>query len=130
MSTLFWLIVHVHALYYRHSKIVTEQTTREKILSNQPRVPIATVSANRTASAIVKLKPVTPPQNENSSSSTASSTSSGETSNTPSPGSAPKPRRVLPEHEGRYKITLPMGTTKRSKEILAKKAICMLIVKY
>lgn len=32
------------------------------------------------------------------------------------------PRRVLPEHEGRYKITLPAGTTERSKQILAKKA--------
>lgn len=32
-------------------------------------------------------------------------------------------RRVLPEHEGRYKITLPSGTTERSKQILAKKAI-------
>lgn len=32
-------------------------------------------------------------------------------------------RRVLPEHEGRYKITLPSGTTERSKEILAKKAM-------
>lgn len=39
-------------------------------------------------------------------------------------GVQPKPaRRVLPEHEGRYKITLPSGTTKRSKEILAKKAM-------
>lgn len=39
--------------------------------------------------------------------------------------SQPKPaRRVLPEHEGRYKITLPSGTTERSKEILAKKAMC------
>lgn len=35
----------------------------------------------------------------------------------------PQPRRVLPEHEGRYKITLPSGTTQRSKEILAKKAL-------
>lgn len=32
------------------------------------------------------------------------------------------PRRVLPEHEGKYKITLPAGTTERSKQILAKKA--------
>lgn len=32
-------------------------------------------------------------------------------------------RRVLPEHEGRYKITLPAGTTPRSKQILAKKAM-------
>lgn len=36
------------------------------------------------------------------------------------------PRRVLPEHEGRYKITLPSGSTERSKQILAKKAICKL----
>lgn len=34
-------------------------------------------------------------------------------------------RRVLPEHEGRYKITLPAGTTQRSKEILQKKAMRM-----
>ena len=33
-------------------------------------------------------------------------------------------RRVLPEHEGKYKIKLPSGTTKRSKEILAKKEKC------
>lgn len=33
-------------------------------------------------------------------------------------------RRVLPEHEGRYKITLPSGSTQRSKQILAKKAHC------
>lgn len=37
----------------------------------------------------------------------------------------PKPaRRVLPEHEGQYKIVLPTGTTPRSKEILAKRALC------
>ncbi len=36
----------------------------------------------------------------------------------------PKPaRRVLPEHEGAYKIVLPQGTTQRSKEILAKRAL-------
>ena len=35
-----------------------------------------------------------------------------------------QPRRVLPEHEGGYKITLPTGSTTRSKEILAKKAMC------
>lgn len=34
------------------------------------------------------------------------------------------PRRVLPEHEGRYKITLPSGSTERSKQILAKHAEC------
>lgn len=36
----------------------------------------------------------------------------------------PKPaRRVLPEHEGQYKIVLPTGTTQRSREILEKRAL-------
>ncbi|KAL7041661.1 hypothetical protein ACKWTF_000846 [Chironomus riparius] len=30
------------------------------------------------------------------------------------------PRRVLPEHEGKYKVSLPKGFTKKSREILAK----------
>jgi Family of unknown function (DUF5577) len=34
-----------------------------------------------------------------------------------------KPRRVLPEHEGKYKIKLPTGTTERSKEILKKASL-------
>lgn len=42
------------------------------------------------------------------------------------PLSAVKPRRVLPEHEGKYKIKLPSGTTERSKQILAKQAKCKL----
>lgn len=37
-------------------------------------------------------------------------------------------RRVLPEHEGRYKITLPSGSTERSKQILAKQALCKQIL--
>lgn len=42
---------------------------------------------------------------------------------------AKKPaRRVLPEHEGRYKITLPSGSTERSKQILAKQALCKQII--
>lgn len=34
------------------------------------------------------------------------------------------PRRVLPEHEGRYKVTLPSGSTERSKQILSKRDAC------
>lgn len=37
-------------------------------------------------------------------------------------------RRVLPEHEGRYKITLPSGSTERSKQILAKQALCKQVI--
>lgn len=32
----------------------------------------------------------------------------------------PSVRRVLPEHEGKYKISLPKGSTKKSRDILAK----------
>lgn len=40
------------------------------------------------------------------------------------PSQSKPARRVLPEHEGRYKVTLPAGTTERSKQILAKRAMC------
>jgi Family of unknown function (DUF5577) len=29
-------------------------------------------------------------------------------------------RRVLPEHEGKYKVSLPKGSTKKTRDILAK----------
>jgi hypothetical protein len=35
-----------------------------------------------------------------------------------------KVRRVLPEHEGRYKITMPSGSTPRTQKILAKQGLC------
>lgn len=38
------------------------------------------------------------------------------------PTTIAKARRVLPEHEGKYKIVLPKGCTTRSKEILAKRS--------
>lgn len=37
---------------------------------------------------------------------------------------AKKVRRVLPEHEGRYKITMPSGSTPRTQKILAKQGLC------
>ncbi|XP_063237507.1 uncharacterized protein C19orf47-like [Bacillus rossius redtenbacheri] len=36
---------------------------------------------------------------------------------------AKKARRVLPEHEGGYKVTMPAGTTARTQQILKKKAL-------
>jgi len=35
-----------------------------------------------------------------------------------------KVRRVLPEHEGHYKITMPSGSTPRTQKILAKQELC------
>lgn len=100
--------------------MVSEQSKRDRVLCIQPKVPIATVTAN-TSSAVVRMKPKVSVNTVIVHSE--SSSSSSENSNGSPPG-IKKARRVLPEHEGKYKITLPMGTTKRSQEILAKKASC------
>ncbi|KFB36120.1 AGAP007811-PA-like protein [Anopheles sinensis] len=97
----------------RHAKRVAEQSAREKVLSvpeNEPGVPVATVSGTpNTGTGSNVRKPEKP-------ATTARAVSSiGPVS------SEPKPRRVLPEHEGKYKITLPTGSTARSRQILEKK---------
>ncbi|XP_055902241.1 uncharacterized protein C19orf47 [Eupeodes corollae] len=93
----------------RHSKHVSEQTAREKVLSSENPLPVATVVANPIARDVKTIE-----NNKNHKS----------TLSTNSVLPLPKvPRRVLPEHEGKYKIKLPSGTTERSKEILAKKAM-------
>lgn len=106
----------------RHAKTVHDQYRRDKVMK----------ASNATTGHEIKL-----PTGKVGSSSTSTSSSAAPASNivkiTPRPATeikkpesvvsvAPKPRRVLPEHEGRYKITLPSGTTPRSKDILAKKS--------
>lgn len=94
----------------RHAKNVSDQTAREKVLNTE--VPVATVAANPALPLEknkIRLRP----------SSTISTTTS---SAVVAPLPPVKPRRVLPEHEGKYKIKLPSGTTERSKQILAKQA--------
>ena len=91
----------------RHSKQVHDQYTREKVIKaseTKAAIPTAKVAASK----VVKISPRPAPESSEKSQSVVSV--------------APKPRRVLPEHEGRYKITLPSGTTPRSKDILAKKS--------
>uniref|UniRef100_A0A1B0DND9 DUF5577 domain-containing protein n=1 Tax=Phlebotomus papatasi TaxID=29031 RepID=A0A1B0DND9_PHLPP len=91
----------------RHAKIVHDQNTRERVLA-MDKVPVAAVSGNPVSSKMIKLPPkkVSPDSRD-----------ANQISLPPS-----KPRRVLPEHEGKYKVTLPSGTTPRSKEILSKRA--------
>lgn len=90
-------------------------------------IPIAAVSAvakerkiilNSTVSRSMRSEVTPSPTAASAATNNSSSVSHGVLL-------AKQPRRVLPEHEGRYKITLPSGTTKRSQEILAKKAMCM-----
>lgn len=107
----------------RHSKLVHDQYRRDKVLkasevksvpptakvvASEVRRSSAVVSSS-SASNIVKIQP---------------RAAAAEVVKKPEAvvAVAPKPRRVLPEHEGRYKITLPSGTTPRSKDILAKKS--------
>ncbi|XP_073824128.1 uncharacterized protein [Musca autumnalis] len=95
----------------RHAKNVSDQTAREKVLNTE--VPVAAVAANPALPLDknkIRLRP----------SSTVSTTTTSSAVVAPLP--PVKPRRVLPEHEGKYKIKLPSGTTERSKQILAKQA--------
>ncbi|CAD6997895.1 uncharacterized protein LOC101457644 isoform X2 [Ceratitis capitata] len=112
----------------RHAKTVSDQTAREKVLTNSEMcVPIAAVPANPhlsqdhpTTTTKVRLKsvPVRSSTSGGSSSSSRVFMKPFDEKEGPLPKQA---RRVLPEHEGKYKIKLPSGNTKRSKEILAKK---------
>ncbi|KAG4073013.1 hypothetical protein HA402_009432 [Bradysia odoriphaga] len=94
----------------RHAKNVHQQSARDKILNeNDARIPVAAVPATIPKNNRVSLK---------------SEVSSNNANTTETAIVLPKPaRRVLPEHEGAYKIVLPTGTTQRSKEILAKRAL-------
>uniref|UniRef100_A0A182QHI9 SAM domain-containing protein n=1 Tax=Anopheles farauti TaxID=69004 RepID=A0A182QHI9_9DIPT len=95
----------------RHAKKVYEQSTRDKVLSvPDAEVPVATISATPASTSASNGK-----KKEKTGLSRIVSTV------TESPKES-KPRRVLPEHEGKYKITLPSGSTPRSREILEKKA--------
>ncbi|XP_033249514.1 uncharacterized protein C19orf47 homolog [Drosophila miranda] len=86
----------------RHSKSVCEQNARDLALTLDTNlIPLACV----TTSPVVK--------------SVASTVSIGPKTKALPPRKPP--RRVLPEHEGKYKVTLPSGTTERSKQILAKR---------
>ncbi|KAL9926911.1 uncharacterized protein ACN2A1_000268 isoform 3-T3 [Glossina fuscipes fuscipes] len=90
----------------RHAKTVNEQTAREKVLSSDNPIPVAAIPAN----------PVSPHNEEIQMKSTSVATSAAVVNPLPF---VTKPRRVLPEHEGKYKIKLPTGSTERSKALLA-----------
>lgn len=105
------------------------------MLSSESHVPIAAVPANPVApveKTKIRLKRELKTislnilkKKKNAFLATATVTSSGSTIAAVAPPlTAVKPRRVLPEHEGKYKIKLPSGTTERSKQILAKQAKC------
>ncbi|KAH8352624.1 hypothetical protein KR084_005357, partial [Drosophila pseudotakahashii] len=81
----------------RHSKSVCEQNARDQVMTTEVVVqPVARPVSPKVKTPVAAAKAkVSPP--------------------------AKPARRVLPEHEGKYKVTLPSGTTERSKQILAKR---------
>ncbi|EDW46000.1 GM10268 [Drosophila sechellia] len=80
----------------RHSKTVCEQNAREQVLTTEVVQSVVQPVSPKTKAPVATPKvKVNPP--------------------------AKPARRVLPEHEGKYKVTLPSGTTERSKQILAKR---------
>lgn len=98
----------------RHSKVVYDQYKRDKVMSSDiklPTAPISKSSSEGMRSNVIKINPRPVEEAPKRPSESVVPV-------------APKPRRVLPEHEGRYKVTLPSGSTPRSKDILAKKAKC------
>lgn len=101
----------------RHSKQVCEQKARERVLSSEAPVPIAAVAANKSVFSIEdKCAANRSCQNQKNTIKLQPSRHVSLVNNV-------QVRRVLPEHEGKYKIKLPSGSTARSKEILAKQAL-------
>ncbi|KAM8715814.1 hypothetical protein ACLKA7_002801 [Drosophila subpalustris] len=86
----------------RHSKQVSDQHTLDKMLTPETSLPKPKAKSSATAQTTLSSK--------------ATTASTGSTTPPTKPA-----RRVLPEHEGKYKVTLPSGTTERSKQILAKR---------
>ncbi|XP_069699409.1 uncharacterized protein C19orf47 homolog isoform X1 [Periplaneta americana] len=131
----------------RHAKQVHEQTARDKILATSSSVPSpkSTPATRMLDHYIKKSNPSSvDDDNEDDESTTQNAvpaekqkpavtnaavlkpkkqilkTKSEDTVVTPP---SKKVRRVLPEHEGRYKITMPSGSTPRTQRILAKQGL-------
>ncbi|KAH8403244.1 hypothetical protein KR222_008896, partial [Zaprionus bogoriensis] len=107
----------------RHAKQVSEQHALDKVLIAETPLPVPK-STSKAKDKPAKVTPNHTPQsrnsNNNSSSGSKSTSSPAAASGSYTPPLKPA-RRVLPEHEGKYKVTLPSGTTERSKQILAKR---------
>lgn len=95
----------------RHAKQVSDQHVLDKVLITETPLPKLKSKGKNIVSASAAS-----PSNKLISATSAACTSA----NKGSPPTKPA-RRVLPEHEGKYKVTLPSGTTERSKQILAKR---------
>lgn len=97
----------------RHSKTVTDESVRSKILKCHVDVP-KSIAAIRPASPIISTT-ICKLNFNNAVNSLLIKTFKASVAVAPA-------RRVLPEHEGGYKISLPKGSTQKSRDLLAKHA--------
>lgn len=103
----------------RHAKAVSDQAARDNILAENESVksvvkepPVSSTVCNETNGTLSWIFP-------NNFLILARSVLVA-TSRRSEPVSKSAVRRVLPIHEGKYKVSLPKGTTKKTREILAK----------
>lgn len=112
----------------RHAKQVSDQNVLDRVLIAEaplPKTMSKTVAGAAPAPPSSKHVPPSSKRVPPSSKHVSSSPVAASSANKASPPTKPA-RRVLPEHEGKYKVTLPSGTTERSKQILAKREQCMI----
>lgn len=128
----------------KHAKEVHSQNARDKVLKGSvadrpvPLVPKRSTAASRTVNHYIGKDPDAAPMNLPIVPKLSRELSArlGESPRSESPKDmsnvvkipvstrlqeevpVPKSRRVLPEHEGRYKITMPSGTTAKTQKIL------------
>ncbi|EDW57776.1 uncharacterized protein C19orf47 [Drosophila virilis] len=100
----------------RHAKQVSDQNVLDKVLISEAPLPKTMSKTVAGAAPVPPSSKHVPPSSKHVSSSPVAAGNA----NKASPPTKPA-RRVLPEHEGKYKVTLPSGTTERSKQILAKR---------
>ncbi|ELU02901.1 hypothetical protein CAPTEDRAFT_77885, partial [Capitella teleta] len=119
----------------KHAKVVHSHNSRQRALLGNSSVgrtsPVSSAlkstPASRTVSHYINSTSYQPNPEPTGRMSMSSGMASrlGPKPATPKAVSVPVPkkRRVFPEHEGRYKISMPKGTTMKTKRILAQRGI-------
>ncbi|KAG8227958.1 hypothetical protein J437_LFUL008766 [Ladona fulva] len=129
----------------KHAKQVHEQTARDRLLFvppvEEPRVPkkspatrlvehyIGTPETQKSVPAKLspglaqRLGPLSSGRQSLKTKAESKVAVKKEEKKEPEEVPVKKVRRVLPEHEGRYKIIMPSGSTPRTKRILAKQGL-------
>ncbi|XP_046382636.1 uncharacterized protein C19orf47 isoform X2 [Ischnura elegans] len=125
----------------KHAKQVHEQKARDTILLVPPEVPAAKkptaveqvvknspdiqkpVTAKLSPSLAKRLGPLSSGKQAVKMKTPPVDVVKKDEKTVAAPPPVKKPRRVLPEHEGKYKVIMPSGSTPRTKRILEEQAL-------